>query len=117
MLLLPVPADCCVYRFTAFGHRQKIYCLHINDDFCLFRNRIHSYRIQTYAGKQQQNNFRKTESLYNKHRIHKTAITKKQAIHKEWLEWSGLRDSNSPPPPWQGGALPDELNPQVVIEL
>ena len=26
--------------------------------------------------------------------------------------WSGLRDSNSLPPPWQGGALPDELNPQ-----
>ena len=27
--------------------------------------------------------------------------------------WSGLRDSNSPPPPWQGGALPDELNPHI----
>ena len=27
--------------------------------------------------------------------------------------WSGLRDSNSLPPPWQGGALPDELNPQI----
>ena len=26
-------------------------------------------------------------------------------------EWSGLRGSNSLPPPWQGGALPDELNP------
>ncbi len=25
--------------------------------------------------------------------------------------WSGLRDLNSLPPPWQGGALPDELNP------
>ena len=24
---------------------------------------------------------------------------------------SGLRGSNSLPPPWQGGALPDELNP------
>ena len=32
-----------------------------------------------------------------------------------WLwrrTWSGLRGSNSLPPPWQGGALPDELNPQ-----
>ena len=29
--------------------------------------------------------------------------------------WSGLRDSNSLPPPWQGGALPDELNPQVFL--
>ena len=32
-----------------------------------------------------------------------------------WLwcrkKWSGLRGSNSLPPPWQGGALPDELNP------
>ena len=27
--------------------------------------------------------------------------------------WSGLRDSNSLPPPWQGGALPDELNPLI----
>ena len=26
--------------------------------------------------------------------------------------WSGLRGSNSLPPPWQGGALPDELKPQ-----
>ena len=29
--------------------------------------------------------------------------------------WSGLRGSNSLPPPWQGGALPDELNPQKDI--
>ncbi len=28
--------------------------------------------------------------------------------------WSGLRGSNPPPPPWQGGALPNELNPHVV---
>jgi hypothetical protein len=27
-------------------------------------------------------------------------------------KWSGLRGSNSLPPPWQGGALPDELNPR-----
>ena len=26
-------------------------------------------------------------------------------------DWSGLRGSNSLPPPWQGGALPDELKP------
>ena len=29
-------------------------------------------------------------------------------------EWSGQRDSNSLPPPWQGGALPNELCPQMV---
>ena len=28
------------------------------------------------------------------------------------LFWSGLRGSNPPPPPWQGGALPNELNPR-----
>ena len=29
-------------------------------------------------------------------------------------KWSGLRGSNSLPPPWQGGALPDELNPHYT---
>ena len=29
-------------------------------------------------------------------------------------KWSGRRGSNSLPPPWQGGALPDELRPQMV---
>ena len=38
---------------------------------------------------------------------------KKKALTKECLHWSGLRGSNPPPPPWQGGALPNELNPQV----
>ena len=28
-------------------------------------------------------------------------------------KWSGLRGSNPLPPPWQGGALPDELNPLI----
>ena len=28
--------------------------------------------------------------------------------------WSGLRGSNPPPPPWQGGALPNELNPRKM---
>ena len=31
----------------------------------------------------------------------------------ELLRWSGLRGSNPLPPPWQGGALPDELNPHI----
>ena len=30
------------------------------------------------------------------------------------LVWSGKRGSNPPPPPWQGGALPNELFPRVV---
>ena len=29
--------------------------------------------------------------------------------------WSGRRGSNSLPPPWQGGALPDELRPQWCL--
>ena len=32
-----------------------------------------------------------------------------------YKKWSGLRGSNSLPPPWQGGALPDELNPHGRI--
>ena len=31
--------------------------------------------------------------------------------------WSGRRGSNSLPPPWQGGALPDELRPHSVCSL
>ena len=30
------------------------------------------------------------------------------------LMWSGLRGSNPPPQPWQGCALPNELNPHMV---
>ena len=29
--------------------------------------------------------------------------------------WSGRRGSNSLPPPWQGGALPDELRPLKMV--
>ena len=36
---------------------------------------------------------------------------KKDPSPKTWIFWSGLRGSNPPPPPWQGGALPNELNP------
>ena len=31
--------------------------------------------------------------------------------------WSGRRGSNSLPPPWQGGALPDELRPHMFQSL
>ena len=31
---------------------------------------------------------------------------------RERLLWSGLRGSNPPPRPWQGRALPNELNPR-----
>ena len=30
------------------------------------------------------------------------------------LIWSGLRGSNPPPRPWQGRALPNELNPRLI---
>ena len=41
-------------------------------------------------------------------------LTKKQDIQIGCpvSVWSGLRGSNSLPPPWQGGALPDELSPR-----
>ena len=32
----------------------------------------------------------------------------------EQNNWSGRRGSNSLPPPWQGGALPDELRPHIA---
>ena len=35
-----------------------------------------------------------------------------KAICSRPLLWSGRRGSNPLPPPWQGGALPDELRPQ-----
>ena len=38
--------------------------------------------------------------------------TKKSSFRRTRILWSGLRGSNSLPPPWQGGALPDELKPQ-----
>src|SRR2546427_6887905 len=34
---------------------------------------------------------------------------------REPLTWSGRRDSNPRPPPWQGGALPTEPRPRVLI--
>ena len=30
--------------------------------------------------------------------------------------WSGRRGSNPLPPPWQGGALPDELRPHMTVQ-
>ena len=31
------------------------------------------------------------------------------------IVWSGKRDSNSRPPPWQGDALPTELFPHLEV--
>ena len=41
-------------------------------------------------------------------------LTKKQdtQLWVSFVKWSGQRGSNSLPPPWQGGALPDELCPR-----
>ncbi len=35
---------------------------------------------------------------------------------RDRLRWSGRRDSNPRPPPWQGGALPAEPRPRVAPE-
>ena len=40
-------------------------------------------------------------------------IWKKEQMHCSFFVWSGRRGSNSLPPPWQGGALPDELRPRT----
>ena len=39
---------------------------------------------------------------------------KKRQMNDVLVNWSGLRGSNSLPPPWQGGALPNELKPQGI---
>ena len=56
-----------------------------------------------------------------KRRTFSTIATQKQKSHRFCISastmasyWSGRRGSNSLPPPWQGGALPDELRPQMV---
>ena len=35
------------------------------------------------------------------------------SIIEDVANWSGLRGSNPPPQPWQGCALPNELNPHI----
>ena len=40
----------------------------------------------------------------------------RQTMFDGLLLWSGLRGSNPPPSPWQGDALPNELNPQIRDE-
>ena len=54
----------------------------------------------------------KNKSRQNIHRPNQFNIKENaRTIALTLLMWSGLRGSNSLPPPWQGGALPDELNP------
>ena len=50
--------------------------------------------------------------FYSKAAPYVTAFEKKRARCFRARDWSGLRGSNPPPPPWQGGALPNELNPR-----
>ena len=40
-------------------------------------------------------------------------FVKKQHPLRMLFYWSGLRGSNPPPQPWQGCALPNELNPHL----
>ena len=43
------------------------------------------------------------------------SLVLKSNIHvRMLLYWSGLRGSNPPPQPWQGCALPNELNPHII---
>ena len=43
------------------------------------------------------------------------ALRHKKTTPKGGQKWSGRRGSNSLPPPWQGGALPDELRPLKMV--
>ena len=50
---------------------------------------------------------------YNIQKLRRTSLLLKRNGHDfRARDWSGLRGSNPPPPPWQGGALPNELNPR-----
>ena len=49
--------------------------------------------------------------------LRKSSIEKSTLLQECFFLWSGLRGSNPPPPPWQGGALPNELNPRAVSEV
>ena len=44
-------------------------------------------------------------------------VWKKEQVLCSFFIWSGRRGSNSLPPPWQGGALPDELRPHMFQSL
>ena len=47
-----------------------------------------------------------------------TMVKKRRLWRKRlFYFWSGRRGSNSLPPPWQGGALPDELRPQIILSV
>ena len=46
------------------------------------------------------------------HHLEEKTLTSQQN-KRPFSCWSGRRGSNSLPPPWQGGALPDELHPQL----
>ena len=57
---------------------------------------------------------------FGKRRTFSTIATQNKKSHRFCISastmasyWSGRRGSNSLPPPWQGGALPDELRPHI----
>ena len=44
-------------------------------------------------------------------------MQKHKKLSKPSRVWSGKRGSNPPPPPWQGGALPNELFPHMRLKF
>ncbi len=52
---------------------------------------------------------RRSDGVSERRRSYKK--TSSRTIRSPRRRWSGRRDSNSLPPPWQGGALPNELRP------
>ena len=55
--------------------------------------------------------FRSSRSAPAEHIVHKITVVRSTTV----ILWSGRRDSNSLPPPWQGGALPNELRPRWCL--
>ena len=60
-----------------------------------------------------------TYGAQGRNRTNDTRIFSPLLYHLSYLgtvkeKWSGQRGSNSLPPPWQGGALPDELCPHIM---
>ena len=53
-----------------------------------------------------------TKSAYLTKKVHRLS-KKKPLVGTKDLKWSERRGSNSRHPPWQGGALPTELRPQI----
>ena len=69
------------------------------------------------SSRPQAHHVRRTHHARSAHhvpRMRNTSLKNPAALCATGFFWSGRRDSNSLPPPWQGGALPNELRPRIL---